>query len=459
MPRSPVAAVTSRPLVRDLALTASVAVVLANVIGTGVFLKARVMTCNVGTPTMVLVVWVVAGLLSLAGALTYAELGAMMPRSGGEYNYLDAAYGRVWAFSNGWMQTFIAHTGGQAAAAVAMVIFLNDLLDGGLGASALRYLPVGMIAIVTALNLASVRSSGRIATGLTVVKVSLVLVIGVGAFLLASGSGGYFGGSGAAGSCEGVPDTARLGVTGFGAAMLGALWGYDGWNTIVQLGDEVRDPGRNIPRALIGGVGLIMVLYLLANAAYFHVLTPTQVASVPATSSVALETALRFLGPAAVGLMAAGLMLSSFGTLHTSMLAGSRITYAVARDGLLPAKLAEVSRGARVPAAAVLLHGTWASVLALTGSFDTLTDYVIFGSWIFYGMTAAAVFVLRRKRPDAPRPYRTWGYPVVPALFLLVTAFLLVNTFIATPVQAIAGLGLILLGLPVYFFYASRAAR
>jgi APA family basic amino acid/polyamine antiporter len=222
------------------------------------------------------------------------------------------------------------------------------------------------------------------------------------------------------------------------------------------VGGEVRDPQRNIPRALIGGVMGIMVLYLFVNAAYFYVLAPEAVASVSASSSVALETAMRFLGPAAVGLMAAGLMASSFGTLHTSILAGSRITYAMAQDGLLPKTLAGVTPRSRVPAASVLLHGTWASILALSGSFDTLTDYVIFGSWIFYGMAGASVFVLRRKWPDAPRPYRAWGYPVVPALFLLVTGFLLVNTLVATPVQALSGLGLILLGLPVYWFYARR---
>ena len=441
-------------LVRGLTLLAAIAVIVANVIGTGVFLKARVMTCNVGTPGMVLTVWVVAGMLSLAGALTYAELGAMMPRSGGEYNFLGAAYGRLWAFLNGWMRTFIGQTGSQAAVAVAFVIFLNDLLGGTLSESTIRFLPVGIIAAGTALNLASVRASGAIATGLTAIKVGLVLAVGFGAFLLADGSMGHFAMSGAAGACEGVADSARLGLAGFGAAMLAALWGYDGWNTLTHVAGEVRDPQRNIPRALIWGVFGIILLYVFVNAAYFYVLAPEAVASVPESSSVAREAAVRFFGPAIVGLMAAGLMASSFGTLHTSILAGARITYAMARDGMLPRTLGRVSAGARVPAAAVLLHGTWASLLALSGSFDTLTDYVIFGSWIFYGMAAAAVFVLRRKWPDAPRPYRTWGYPVVPILFLLVTVFLLVNTLLTTPVQALWGLGLIAAGLPVYWFYA-----
>jgi len=468
-------------LVRGLVLTAAVAVILANVIGTGVFLKARVMTCNVGTPGMVLTVWLVAGLLSLAGALTYAELGAMMPRSGGEYNFLGAAYGRRWAFLNGWMRTLIGQTGAQAAVAVACVIFLNDLVGGSLGETTVRLLPVAVVALGTALNLASVRASGSIATALTAIKVSLVLAIGVGGFLWAGGAIEHFTMSGAAGTCEGVADSTKLGVAGFAAAMLAALWGYDGWNTLTHVGGEVRDPGKNIPRALIGGVLGITALYLFVNAAYFYVLTPEAVAGVPAASSVAREAALRFFGPAVVGVMAAGLMASSFGTLHTSILSGARITYAMARDGLLPSVLGSVSAKARVPAAAVLLHGTWASLLALSGSFDMLTDYVIFGSWIFYGMAAAAVFVLRRRWPDAERPYRTWGYPVVPALFLLVTAFLLVMTLVSAWPQVsggivaladgrlwdgirgicgappIAGILLIAAGLPIYAYYARRA--
>jgi APA family basic amino acid/polyamine antiporter len=471
----------SPALVRGLALTAAIAVIAANVIGTGVFLKARVMTCNVGTPGMVLLVWFVAGLLSLAGALTYAELGTMMPRSGGEYNFLGAAYGRRWAFLNGWMRTLIGQTGSQAAVAVACVIFLNDLLGGTLGESAVTYLPLVVIALGTALNLASVRASGAIATGLTAIKVALVVAIGVGGFLWAGGALEHFSMSGAAGSCEGVADSTKLGVAGFAAAMLAALWGYDGWNTLTHVAGEVRDPGKNIPRALIGGVLGITGLYLFVNAAYFYVLAPTTVASVPEASSVARDAAVRFFGPAVVGVMAAGLMASSFGTLHTSILAGARITYAMARDGLLPRTLGRVSEGPRVPAAAVILHGVWASLLALSGSFDTLTDYVVFGSWIFYGMAAAAVFVLRRQWPDAERPYKTWGYPVVPILFLLVTGFLLVTTLASAWPQVaegfaalgdgrvwegirgivgappIAGILLIAAGLPVYAYYARRA--
>ena len=257
------------------------------------------------------------------------------------------------------------------------------------------------------------------------------------------------------GGCEGVPESARLGVRGFGAAMLGALWSYNGSSVIAAVGGEVRDPGRTLPRALVGGSLLVIGLYLLINAAYFYVLSPGEVASVPESSSVAAEAASRFMGRSAAAVMSAGLMISAYGTLHTTMLTGPRIPFALARGGLLPSALGLVSVRA-VPAVAVLMIGVWALVLSVSGTFDILTDIYIFVLWVFYGMTGAAVFILRRRCPDAERPYRVWGYPVVPVLFLAVTAFLLINTLVATPGRAVAGLGLIAAGLPVYAYFGRR---
>ena len=454
-------------LVRGLTLVAAVAVIVSNVIGTGVFLKARVMTCNVGTPEMVLLVWVVAGALSLAGALAYAELGAMMPRAGGEVNYLGAAYGERWGFLYGWMQLLVGKTGSQAAVAVAFASALADVTGAGLAAPLLRVggfevgglqlVAVALVAFVTLVNLASVSTSGLIATVLTVVKVALVVGVAVAAFGYVAGTWGHFGASGAGGACEGVSDAARLGVGGFGAAMLAALWGYDGWNNMALVAGEIRDPGRNIPRGLFVGVGGVLGLYVVVNAAYFFALSPAEVASVPASGIVATEVMRRVVGPVGVAVMSAGLMASSFGTLHSSVLSGSRIPYRLAEDGALPAFLARVTPRTRVPVWSIVLQGCWASVLALSGSFDALTDYVVFGSWIFYGLTVSSLFVLRRTMPDAERPYRAWGYPLVPALFLLVTAFLLVNTLVTSPGRALVGLGLIALGLPVYAYFSRRA--
>jgi basic amino acid/polyamine antiporter, APA family len=443
-----------RRLVRALTLVPATAVILANIIGTGVFVKARVMTVNVGTPGMVLFVWLCAGLLTLAGALVYGELSTMMPRSGGEFHFIGAAYGRRWAFLYGWTRS-VAIGASVAAVAILFVTFLNDLLGSALPVWALRTLPLVVIIVATLLNLATVRSTGRVATLLTAVKICLVLGVGVGAFCFADGSWSGFSQSGAEGVGEGVPATARLGLSGFGAAMLGALWSYNGWSIITSLGGEVRDPARTLPRTMVGGTLLVIALYLLINAAYFFVLSPLEIANLPASSSVANATVLRFAGRTAASVMSVALVISAYGTLHTTLLVGSRVPFALARSGLLPKDLGLISaRG--VPAIAVLAIGAWGLVLALSGTFDILTDIYVFVLWIFYGMTASAVFVLRRKLPDAERPFRVPGYPVVPALFLLVTLFLLINTFIATPDRALAGFALVVTGLPVYVYFSRR---
>ncbi|MET0648763.1 MAG: amino acid permease [Pyrinomonadaceae bacterium] len=451
-------------LVRGLGLVAAMSIIIGNVIGTGVFLKARVMTCNVGSPGMVLTVWVVAGLLSLAGALTYAELAAMMPRAGGEYVFMREAYGRGAGFLSGWMQILIAKTGSQASVALIFANSLNDLsgksVEGWAG-FAVQLTAILVIVVITLLNCAAVKVSGWVAMALTCVKVALVLGVGLGAFVLAQGDWGHFALANAGGVCEGVSPGAMLGVAGFGAAMLGALWGYDGWNNLTFVAGEIKEPQRNIPLALIGGTILIMLLYVFINAAYFYALPPTTIASVSAKSSVAAEVTNSFMTTFSdsakalvAGLVAAALMASSVGTLHTSVLTGARVPYAMARDGLFFNKLSKISETTRVPARAVLAQGIWACTLVIIlQSFDKLTDYVVFGSYIFYGLVTASIFVFRRRMPHAERPYKAWGYPVVPILFLLVTGFLLVNTFWAAPLEALFGLLLIGLGFPVYYLF------
>jgi APA family basic amino acid/polyamine antiporter len=461
-------------LVRGLSLIAAISIVIGNVIGTGVFLKARVMTCNVGTPKMVLLVYVIAGLLSLAGALTYAELAAMMPRAGGEYVFLREAYGPRWAFLYGWMSFFIGKAGSQAALGVGFAIFLNVLLGGVLSGQYfalnllgyqfpfghLQVVALAAIVIVTLINCAAVNVSGGVAAVLTGIKIALVLLVGIGAFLLAQGADwSHFAMSNAGGACEGVSASARAGFAGFGAAMLGALWAYDGWNNVTLVAGEVKDPQRNLPRALIGGMLLVSGLYIFVNFAYFYVLSPTEVANVSAASSVATEVARRFLGPLAISLIAAALLSSTFGTLHTSILTGARVPYAMARDRFFFRSLSKVSARTHVPIGALIAQAIWACILTLSGSFDALTDYAIFGLWIFYALVTASVFVFRKRMPDADRPYRTWGYPVVPILFLIVAGMLLVNTVLTTPKQALTGVALIALGLPVYWYWARLNQR
>jgi APA family basic amino acid/polyamine antiporter len=452
-------------LIRGLGLIAAISVNVANIIGTGVFLKARVMTCNVGTPGKALIVWVIAGFLSLAGALTYAELLAMMPRAAGEYGIIRDAYGKPLSFIYGWAQFLIARTASAAALAVGFAIFLNDLVHGALDTVYFNYtfpgghvvsfgrlqlVALSAIVITTLINCAAVRVSGGVASVLTGMKLVLLLGIGFGAFFYSGGDWGHLSMANTGGACEGVAITTG-GMAGFAAAMLGALWAYDGWNNITFLAGEVKNPGRNLPLALIGGGLVVMGLYLFVNVNYFHVLTPTEVASVPAYSSVAAEVVKRLLGAGAVTLMAAAMMTSSFGALHASLLATARIPYALAKDGMIIKSLAHVSPRTHVPVRALMVQMFWACVVALSGSYDTITDYAIFALTLFYILVAGSIFLFRRRMPDAERPYRTWGYPFVPIVFICVSSWLIYQTIRNTPRQSAIGLILIMLGLPVYY--------
>jgi basic amino acid/polyamine antiporter, APA family len=481
-------------LVRGLGIIAAISIIIGNVIGTGVFLKARVMTCNLGSPNWVIIAWIAAGLLSLAGALTYAELSAMKPEAGGEYVFLRDAYGKVWSFLYGWMQIFIAKTGSQASVAVVFAIGLNDFFGGELKQlllravfydksglfnedparlfyvfelTSLQLIAILVIVVFTLVNCLSVSFSGGLATVLTFVKIGLILFVGIGAFVwVTGGTFSHLSLMNVDGVCEKVDDAVKYGsptytfMAGFGAAMLGALWGYDGWNNLTLVAGEIKNPGKNIPFALIGGTALIILLYVGVHFSYFYVLDPTAIASVSKDSSVAKVVISKFFGgditTFATGLgitiFTIGLMLSSIGTLHTSILTGARVPYAMARDGVMFQSMGKLSQKTKVPVMALIVQGIWAALLTLSGSFDTLTDYVIFGSWIFYALATSTVFVFRQKYPNAERPYRAFGYPIVPILFLLVAGWLLLNTIYNTPTQSFAGIFLILIGLPVYYY-------
>jgi basic amino acid/polyamine antiporter, APA family len=457
-------------LVRGLGPIAAISINVGNIIGTGIFLKARVMTCNVGTPSRVIIVWIAAGLLALAGALTYAELTTMRPHAGAEYVITRDAYGKVWGFLNGWSQFLISRTASAAALAVGFAIFMNDLLGGTLRTvyfilrlpggydvpfGKLQIVALITIAVTTAINCAAVSLSGHVASLITVLKVLLVLAVGLGAFFYQDGSWSHLAMANSGGTCEDVAVTGG-GLAGFFAAMLGALWAYDGWNNVSYVAGEVKHPERNLPLALIGSMLIIITLYVIVNVSYYYVMTPTEVASVSAVSSVAAEATKRVLGPLAVSLMAAVMLLSSWGSLQTSILGTARIPFAMARDGVFFKSLASVSKRTRVPVTALVVQAVWASVLALSGSFDQLTDLAIFAFWLFYGMVTAAVFVFRWREPDVPRPYRTWGYPVVPALFVLVTMVLIVVTFYNYLLRSVVGLAIIVAGLPIYWYFANR---
>ena len=451
-------------LVRGLSLRDTTALVVGTIIGTGVFLKTSKMAQAVGSPELVLLAWLAAGILSLAGALTYAELGAMLPKAGGEYIYLRAAYGNLVAFLFGWMRIVVGSTGSIAIFGVAFATFLSALVPLKtvwaeksfmlLGQTIhwqfgeKQIVAVGIIFLFSVINCLRVVFGGRIQSVLTLAKVLGIAVIIIGVFFFAP-----------AATWENLRAPAGAaawsGFSAFGAAMLAALWAFDGWNNMPMVAGEVKDPGRNIPRALIIGVVIVLLVYGLANLAYFYALPFEEILTSNSTAHrdalpVAGKAAQTFMGTHGPALVSIAFILSTLGALYGSILTSARIPYAMARDGLFFSHFAELSKRAAVPVAAIFLQATWASVLAISGTFDQLTDYVVFAGWMFYAATTAAVFVLRKKMPDAPRPYRTLGYPVVPLLFVAVAIWLIVNTLLTSPVEAGAGLVLIALGLPVY---------
>jgi len=458
-------------LIRGLTATDTTALVVGTVIGSGVFLKTAVMTQDVGTPVLVLAAWVAAGVLSLAGALTYAELGAMLPAAGGEYVYLKKSYGETAAFLFGWQRFIVAGSASIASLGSGFAIFLAAFLP--LNAVWVRrelsllgqtiewqfgprqVVAVGAILFLSVLNCFAVALGGKVQSVLTVLKIGGIAFVVLGIFL--------FSDSADWSHLRSPAETAAWsGWAAFGTAMLAALWAYDGWNNMPMAAGEVQNPGRSIPRALIGGMLVVMAIYCLANLAYFYALPVAEVVTSNSTRHraalpVASKAASTFLGEYGGKLVAVAFVVSAFGALNGSILSNARVPYAMARDRLFFPKMADLSERTRVPVWALAIQAVWSSLLAVSGTFDQLTDSVLFASWIFYGLVTSSVFVLRRKMPEAARPYRTLGYPVVPAIFVLVSAWLVVNTLVEKRIESVTGLVLILAGLPLFFWFRSRS--
>jgi APA family basic amino acid/polyamine antiporter len=445
-------------LKRDLGPWAAASIVVGTVIGSGIFLVPRAMIQRVGTPGWVFFIWVFGGMLSLAGALTYSELAAAMPEAGGEYNYLSEAYGPMWGFLYSWTQLWVAKSGSIATLGTGFFYYLTTFfpkLDavfytvplpiGPNGAPLeLRFGQLFAMALILALawlNYYGVKLGGNVQLTVTAVKVGLIAFIILAGLLL---------GTAHAAAVPGAVPAGPLTSAGFFAALVGALWAYDGWNNVSMVASEVRSPQRNLPRALIWGTAGVIGVYLLTNAAYFHVLTAGEVGSTPRVASEMMRRIFGASGAAAVSVAA---MISIFAALNGSILTGSRVPYAAARDGLLFHSLGRVHPRFHTPGFSILALSAWSALLVLSGRYEQLYTYVIFASWILYGMTAAAVIVLRKKRPDLPRPYRTLGYPWVPILFVLVATVLVLSTLKDSPRESIMGIGLILLGLPFYFYW------
>jgi APA family basic amino acid/polyamine antiporter len=426
-------------------------------IGTAIFVVPSVMLQQMGSPGRVLLVWAFAGVLSLFGALGYAELGAALPEAGGEYVYLHRAYGPLMGFLYGWTQFFVAKTGSIAAIATGFNIYLSYFfpqmreavwqapLVGGvtLRLTGLQIGAVVMIILLSTLNVLGVRRSGAVQTVFTASKLVVLALLIVLGLTLGHGSFAHFAGSFSSGAPMGF-------FSAFGLATVSALWAYDGWNNLSMVAGEVESPQRNIPRALIVGSLVVGGVYILVNIAYFYVLAPAEVAN---TTTVAADAARRFLGGAGGAFVAVGVMISAFATLNGSILAGSRIPYAQARDGLFPQALAGLHPRFRTPAVAIAAQAIIAGLLALTGQYQGLYTKVIFAEFLFYMLVTAGIFLLRRREPALARPYRTWGYPLVPGIFVILSAALLVNTFVEQRADSLWGLVLMGSGVPAYLLW------
>jgi APA family basic amino acid/polyamine antiporter len=448
-------------LKRDLGTWGAASIVVGTVIGSGIFLVPRAMINRVGTVEMVFLVWIVGGLLSLAGALTYSELAAALPEAGGEYAYLREAYGPMWGFLYSWTQMWVAKSGSIATLATAFFYYLANFFPGLEGVAYRIPLPLGpeggplelrygqflamaLILALAWLNYYGVKLGGHVQVTVTVVKVALIF------FIIVVGLG--FGQAHASSTSSPAPLT----VAGFFAALVAALWAYDGWNNVSMVASEIRNPQRNLPIALIWGTVTVIVIYLLANAAYFYVLSPAEVGG---STRVAAEMMRKILGDGGASAVSVAAMISIFAALNGSILSGSRVPYAAARDGYFFAPVARVNERYHTPGVSILALSVWSALLVLSGKYEQLFTYVIFASWILYGMTTFAVLVLRRKRPDLPRPYRTAGYPFVPIVFVGVAAMLVISTAFDSPRESLMGIGLILLGLPFYFYWKRARAE
>jgi APA family basic amino acid/polyamine antiporter len=437
-------------LKRDLGFWGAISIVIGTVIGSGIFIVPRTMVQNVGSPSLVFAVWIVGGLLTMAGALSYAELAAAMPQAGGEYVYLTKAYGPIWGYLYGWTQMWVAKSGSIATLATGFFLYLANFwpaletvfyritLPFGYPFE-LRYgqfLAIALIMALAGLNYFGVKFGGAVQIFVTALKVGLI------GFVILAGI--LFGPrAGAAATAPIVPLT----LHGFIAALVAALWAYDGWNNVSMVSSEVKNPRRFLPLSLISGTLAVVFIYMAANFAYFHVLTGPEVAGSDRVAAVMMR---RLFGPWGANAVSAAAMISIFAALNGSILSGARVPYAMARDRRFFRSMAHVNAAFHTPGAAILGLSAWGAVLVLSGKYDDLADFVIFGSWLLYGMTTAAVIVLRRTQPHLDRPYRTWGYPLVPIAFVAAALLIEAVTLINKPWQSGLGIVLILAGIPFY---------
>ncbi len=438
---SPPAPATEDGLTRALGLVDCVLLVVGAIIGSGIFLTPSSIARLTGSVPGLLFVWVLGGVLTFCGALAYAELGTAFPRAGGIYVFLREAYGPLTAFLYGWCLFFVIVAGSIATLASAFAIYLSYLLP--MSRLAATLLSVALITALSFANCLGVRAGARVQNLLTVIKIGSLIGIAVVLFLSGKGSAPHVP----------YPETTGVPWSALGIAMIAVLWAYDGWHLLTYAAGEVRNPQRNLTVGLLVGTLLVMVLYLTVNLAYLYVLPLPVLAASSRVASDALEAA---IGPLGGTLVAVAILISITGAINSNVLGGPRVFYAMAREGLFFKRVAYIHPKYHVPTVSILLNGVWAAFLTMVGSFERLFSYVIFVAWIFYALGAAAVIVLRRTRPEVPRPYKVWGYPWVPVLFCIIAAAIVANTVVNDFKNSFWGLLVVLTGLPAYRFWSRR---
>ena len=445
---------------RDLEVRHAAALVVGIIIGSGIFLVPTEMMQAVGSARLVFLAWIVGGVLSFFGAVTYAELGAMKPGAGGEYIYVRDAYGPLLGFLYAWTWMTIGKPASIATVSIGMVrvlgnfpllgFFRTEILGFGILSERISItmghaFAATVVVLLTALNYIGVRKAGEFQVVFTVLKVLMIVAIAVVCFGWGAGQWENF---------SSLHEGARGGIAGFMVALIAALWAYDGWNNLNMVAGEIRRPERDIPRALIFGVAAVAFLYMLTNAAVQYMMPAAAVAAAERPASDAMRLAAGELG---AGLVSAGMALSMLVTLNGQILAGARINYAVARDGYFFSSLATVHPRYHTPTVSLILSAVLTIILILVGgNFQQLFSLAIFAAWLFYMIAASSIFVFRRREPETPRPYKALGYPVVPTLFVLASAVLLYYSFATNLRNSLWGSLVILAGVPVYYGFAGK---
>ncbi|KPK76523.1 MAG: hypothetical protein AMS25_17370 [Gemmatimonas sp. SM23_52] len=458
--------VTEKPrsteLVRQLGLFDSIMMMVGIVIGSGIFLTTGIMAQSLPSAGLLLLAWLVGGILTLTGALTFAELGAAMPQAGGQYVYLREAYGHLAGFLFGWILFLVSMGGSIAALGVGFAEYLGyffpafstgrllvtfdvNILGGRLDCalSAGQLVAVGVIVGLSAFNYVGVVFGKLIQNVFTLVKIGAIV-----AFIML----GLVVGTKVSIDHTINPSGLSWGqlLVGFGVAIVAVSWAFDGWHNITYIAGEIERPRRNLVAALVGGTLIITCLYLLVNYVYLLALPVQEMAGVV---RIAERASGALFGGKAAGAISAAVIVSTFGALNGAIFVGPRVYYAMARDGIFFRRVGQVHPRFGTPGFAILVQAVWASLLTVTGTYEQLFTYVVVVSFIFWIAATASVFVLRRRLPDLPRPYKTWGYPVVPMIFIVATSAILVNTVFARPVESLAGLGITVLGVPVYYYW------